>query len=69
MFSFSGTIVQLYNSAKKISIFCSSFNQSQHSFAISTAELPFCPIHLYLIFEKSSWKNQVGKIKFDELDF
>ena len=41
MFSFSGTIVQLYNSAKKISIFCSYFNQSQHSFAISTAELPF----------------------------
>ena len=41
MFSFSGTIVQLYNSAKKISIFCSSFNQSQLSFAILTAELSF----------------------------
>ena len=72
MFSFSGTIVQLYNSAKKMSIFCSSFNQSQHSFAISTAELPFRPIHLYLIFEKSSWKNQVrwtGFLVFFDLDF
>jgi len=32
-------------------------------------EHTFHPIHLYLIFEKSSWENQVGKIKFDGLDF
>jgi hypothetical protein len=24
----------------------------------------YCPIHLYLIFEKSSWKNQVQRIGF-----
>ena len=38
----------------------------------NTLETHCCPIHLYLIFEKSSWKNQVwrtGFLVYFELDF
>ena len=39
-----------------------------HSIFIKTVS-SYPPVDLYLIFEKSSLKNQVWKIKFYEMDF